>query len=63
MVLYATTPSRPARLGHHDHEAALEPFELTEHEPSWRVHQGDFFGACWSYARMISSVRSASGEA
>ena len=37
--------------------------ELTEREPGGLLHQGVFFGACVSYARMISSVRSASAEA
>src|SRR5882724_6863881 len=38
--------------------------ELTEREPGGRAHQGVFFaGAAWSYARMTSSVRSASVEA
>ena len=38
--------------------------KLPEREPGGRSHQGVFFaGACWSYARMISSVRSASGDA
>src|SRR5262249_44380142 len=37
--------------------------KLTEREPGGLLHQGVFFGACESYARMISSVRSASADA